>query len=313
MSFQIFTLVSGSYVQAATALINSLQVHGYDGEIIVGHSGDIKWNLSPSAPVKTVNIDDSHSKWISNLKPSFIRKYASGGYAFVDADCIIGSARLFDVISQTISNCPLLCIEALLPSSDHRRRIWRRVADETIGVRAGGAPARSSSRDHYFNGGFISGHSQRDAALLAEWENMIGALRGFGALEEDPRFRMADQDCLNAVLQDLDDPVATICPPDVWYAANPSHPFLHLGSSDGPLLLHCTGRDKPWLRRDIPPRAPNIYERQWAKLASGTDAWAQSEVTIPRAVNAWLNGTLEGRFRQRAEAVFARGRSVFSR
>jgi hypothetical protein len=306
MSFQVFTLVSGSYVHAAAALVNSLQMCGFDGEIFVGHSGELNWKVSTSARITTINVDHMLTKWIGNLKPLFLSRYAQGPFAFIDADCIVGSAKLLEIVEMTIRKCPLISIEALLPGTDHRRLTWRCSGLESQGLGCDSNLGRSGAGDHYYNSGFICGNTIRDAKLLYDWANLNERLEGLGHLDEDSRFRMADQDCLNAIVQDCSDPVATLCPPDVWYAGSPSHSFLHLGSSDEPLLIHCTGRDKPWLRCRVPARPPNIYERQWFSLITRSDSWARSELVIPRPVRSWLAGTFEGRLRQAGAKIVSR-------
>lgn len=136
---------------------------------------------------------------------------------------------------------------------------------------------------------------ERDIRLLDAWRDAILLLRGGGGMYQDPAFVMPDQDCLNAVLQDGKTDFATIGPPDVWYAASPINPFLHVGVGPDPLLLHCTGKAKPWILTDVPPRSPNIYESTWYRYAYLETPWVRVDNCLPRGVKEWLAATRLGR------------------
>lgn len=299
MSFEIFTLVSGTYSHAAAALINSLQMHGFDGQITVAHSGELNLSLAPDAPVKTIRLD-ALEKWIGCQKPRLLLNEARGAFAFIDADCVVGSPRLLEIIRDTVPTRPLLAVEAILPHCDYRREGWSHCVHSMLGRKS--VPVENI----YYNSGFIAGDVTRDAALLREWETMVDQLRDTGDLFRDEHFPMADQDCLNAILQDGTVHASALSPPDIWYAASPVNPFFHVGTGNTPLLLHCTGRNKTWELTQVPTRAPHAYDLAWYKSISHPKGWARSHLDIPKAIEAWLRGSWEGRLRHNWAAVSRR-------
>jgi hypothetical protein len=97
---------------------------------------------------------------------------------------------------------------------------------------------------------------------------------------------MADQDCLNALIQD--DPTRFHCvsPPDVWFPFM-SKAFFHLGTH-GSGLLHCAGGEKPWGHTSVRPRAPNIYERAWYHYLFEDAGWVQCRPAVKPLLKSWL-------------------------
>ena len=109
------------------------------------------------------------------------------------------------------------------------------------------------------------------------------------------QFPMADQDCLNAVLQCLRPNMVTLGPPDIWYAASPFNPFVHFELEGCPLLCHQTGDNKPWRIARVPPRRPCEAEREWYALVTQTAAWCTVAIDLPSPVRAWFEQSLWGR------------------
>lgn len=299
---QIFTLVSGDYVQGAAALCNSLCAAGFDGKLYVGYTGELDWKLSSYAPIVSHKIPNKLS--ILNYKPSFIMDHAVGAYLYIDADCIVTQGAMLDSLCELATLMPILCAEGIVPEHDIRRLMWRR-------YKGGSGCDGQQKSDHvheinniYYNTGFFGGDVRRDRWILEGWQKIIEtALLGTGELFETPYLPMADQDCLNAFIQDERFAFSCISPPDVWYAASTLNPFLHVGVVKSPWLLHCTGMQKPWRHRFVPARVPNAYEEAWHHFSLEEARWACSHPELPKSVHSWLQGRYWGRMVARFKSL----------
>jgi hypothetical protein len=225
-------------------------------------------------------------------------------FAFIDADVVVTNGAFIESLARWTNSAPVFVIEAVLPALDHRRRRW----SERLGV-----PANPSAwPSYYFNSGLFAGQFERDHALLQSWHDaMRQVLRPPAHIYDDPDFSMPDQDVLNAVLQDWRGPLTTIGPPDIWQAASPPHPFLQLGSFPlfPPAVLHCTGSDKPWKLREVPPRTASVYDQHWYRHAVESIGPFRFAPEFPPLLHSWFKGLRAGsmtgrllRFRKRFAA-----------
>jgi hypothetical protein len=285
---KIFTLVSGDYAHGAVALINSLRKNGFDGEVILAHEGELKIDVSRAGAVNCLPLAPN-GRWIGGRKAELLLS-ERGECVFIDADCIVASPRLLQIAAKSLADRPLFCSEGLLPVSDYRRRVWAEAASAAVGVDYG-LPNHSI----YYNSGFLAVNAGRDRPLLEAWRSLTDTLTGSGALGDDPRFPMADQDCLNAFLQSYTDEFASLSPPDVWYAASQGSTFIPVGSAEGPLLLHCTGPEKSWRILRVPDRRAHEYDRAWGKYCAAGTGPAHSDPRLPHGVTSWLKGGAYGR------------------
>jgi hypothetical protein len=291
-SIELFTLVSGDYVYGAAALCNSLHAAKFDGLIHVGCIGELQWSLDPAAPIIVHHLSPT-DKWIGNYKPAYIAEHASGIYIYIDADCIVTTPGLIENVIETVAEGPIFCAEGIVPGTDIRRLRWRRAKESCLGRDSASAPSRLS--DIYYNSGFFCGHIQRDRWILESWMKIIEtSLSGTGSIFETRDFPMPDQDCLNALIQDEEMPFYCVSPPDVWYAATQTTPFLRVGTLEA-ALLHCTGREKPWRHSFVPPRAPNAYERYWYRYLDEHASWARCPIGLGKSVRSWLRDEAWGR------------------
>ena len=293
----IVTMVKGDYVYGAAALINSLAKAGFDGQITVGHEGPIDWEIQPEAPVSTRRLSDSQ-RWGGCLKADLLLSLTNGEICFIDADCIVTSKKLFELINEVIAVHPLLAVEGIVSAKDIRRYVW--------------AKKLSTKQDRllknselacvaYLNSGFLALSLPRDLTLLEKWrESMAQCLVGAGQLFETPFFPMADQDCLNAIVSDLDTGFATIGPPDIWYRAQAVNPYLHVGAVAEPVLLHCTGKQKPWSMRHPAVSGPDVYDRLFYQFAFLDTPWVRLPRRLPRNVEKWLKDGLWSRLGRKA-------------
>lgn len=288
----IVTLVTGDYAFGAVALINSLAKAGFSGRITVGHQGPIDWEIRSDAPIKMYELDGS-PKWGGSLKARLLMNFGSGEVCFIDADCIVTSSRIFELIRNVIGDQSLFAVEGILPAGDIRRRVWARSLSKTSDNNERHSDLTCLA---YLNSGFFALSLPRDELLLKQWQDaMDRCLIGAGQLFETPFFPMADQDCLNAVLANLDIPFATIGPPDIWYRAQPNNPYLHVGVSPEPVLLHCTGKLKPWhLKRPTASR-PDIYDRLFYRFGFLETPWIRLRRKLPRPVERWMEDGLWSR------------------
>jgi lipopolysaccharide biosynthesis glycosyltransferase len=131
-------------------------------------------------------------------------------------------------------------------------------------------------------------------------------LIGAGQLFETPFFPMPDQDCMNAVLANLEFPFATIGPPDIWYKAQAVNPYLHVGTASEPILLHCTGRLKPWRLERPMVSSPDLYDRLFYHFAFLETPWIHLSRKLPRSVEKWIKDDLWSRIGRRTRRAAAR-------
>jgi hypothetical protein len=282
----IFTIVSGDFVYGAAALCNSLRASGFYGKIHVGYAGELRWSIDPSAPIILHRLEDN-GKWIGTRKPNLILNYAEGPYAYIDADCIIMTSSLIKTIIDIIPQGPIFCAEGIVPRRDVRRQSWRVAKENCLGI-PGSIEDQSRASDIYYNSGFFCGDVRRDRWMLDSWLRLIEtSLQGSGDLFETPNFPMADQDCLNALLQDGSFSFYCISPPDVWYATPSWSPFHPVGRHEA-ALLHCTGRWKPWRYSSVRSRSPNIYERAWYHFSCEDTGWVRCPQLLNASVESWL-------------------------
>jgi hypothetical protein len=303
----VVTLVAGDYDFGAAALINSLAKAGFSGRITVGHQGQVDWEVQPGAPVTCYKLDDSE-KWAGNLKAQLLMNVGSGDVCFIDADCIVTSSRLLELTSKFVCDQPLFAVEGILPACDVRRIAWARCLSK--GVRRV-PPLNQFMCLAYMNSGFLALRLPRDDLFLQQWqEAMKLCLNGTGELFETPFFPMPDQDCMNAVLANTEFPFATIGPPDIWYKAQAVNPYLHIGAATEPILLHCTGRPKPWRLERPTISSPDLYDRLFYRFAFLETPWIHLSRRLPRAVERWIGDDLWSRIGRRTRRAAARWRSI---
>lgn len=287
----VYTLVEGDYVAGLAALVNSLRANGFSGEIRVGATDSgAKWDaFGPAIRLEALRTSE---RWIGNRRAELILEHPANRFLFLDADVIVRDPALFERMTAWLERGPVFAVEALLPPADFRRLAWR----DRLGVASTPRPDTLS----YFNSGLFAGVLDRDRALLVNWDDQLRrVLRPPGRLFEDADFPMPDQDVLNALLQDHTGPIVAISPPDVWYAASPVQPFLHVGGFQEPVIAHCTGREKPWRLSRVPPRAPNLYERDWYRYVFQQPTPIKLDLKMPGTLHSWFRHRPLGRAIQR--------------
>lgn len=296
----IATLIAGDYVFGAAALVNSLARAGFTGQITVGHQGPVNWQIQPGAPIVMRELDDSQT-WGGSLKGNLLLSLGDGDVCYIDADCIVTSPQLFELIFGVIDEQPLFAVEAIVPASDVRRRVWTR---SILGSNDRVSRYADLTCMAYLNAGFFALRLPRDNLFLKQYQQAIErCLIGTGRLFETPYFPMGDQDCMNAVLSNLDIPFATIGPPDVWYRAQTVNPYLHVGAATDPVLLHCTGKLKPWQLNRPMISGPDVYDKWFYHFAFLETPWVQMSQRMPRALEGWFQDNRRSRISRRARRI----------
>lgn len=278
----VYTISDEGYLPGVVGLVNSLRHHGFQGPICIGALDQTTRDLS-GENLYTVNLKAGADDFPANHKAQLILSHASKRFLFLDADIVVTDDTFIPRAKTWIDTAPVFASEAIIPETDHRRRVW---------MQAGGE-GRTPASPIYYNSGMFGGFIPRDQDIFEQWAELNRTVLESDAWHfSNVDFPMADQDTLNAVLQGLDqDELISIAPPDWWSAAAPQNPFLHVsGFPDGPAFLHCTTSEKPWLLEETPRRGPNVYERRWLQYINGPSHWISYEVSIPSRLRRWLDG-----------------------
>lgn len=278
----VYTISDEGYLPGVVGLVNSLRNHGFQGPICIGALDQTTRDLS-GENLDTVNLKAGAGDFPANYKAELICTHASGPFLFLDADILVSDDTFIPRLRDWLDAAPVFAAEAIIPQTDHRRKVWEEVSKEE------GAP----SSPVYYNSGMFGGLWGRDHDLFEQWAELNRTVLESDAWHfSNVDFPMSDQDTLNAVLQGLDqDKLISIAPPDWWSAVAPQNPFLHVGGfPDGPAFLHCTTSEKPWLLEETPRRGPNVYERHWLRYINGPSHWISYGVSIPSRLRRWLDG-----------------------
>lgn len=276
----VYTISDEGYLPGVVGLVTSLRQHGFQGPICIGALDQPAKNLSGKNLGK-VDLETEEGDFPSNYKAELICTHASGRFLFLDADVVVADDTFMPRVEDWIGDAPTFAAEAIIPETDHRRKVWRKVDNEK----------KVPSSPIYYNAGMFGGVWRRDQDLFEQWAELNRTVLESDAWHfSNVDFPMADQDTLNAVLQGLNrDELISIAPPDWWSAAAPHNPFLHVGGfPNGPAFFHCTTSQKPWLLEQIPKRGPNVYERYWLKCVEEASPWISYEVSLPSGVRRWL-------------------------
>ena len=286
MNFTIYTLVTEKYFPGLLALINSLRINGFSGEIVVGIKGDISFQNK----IKNIRIVDLNNENLSIgfLKSKLILDNPCSKYIFLDSDIIINHFKFFEILDEYSEVNPIFPIESILPNNDIRRLRWYR-AFNLINEKCNETQLNSIKTSYYVNAGFFCGIWERDKHILEKWDyNIRKFFKDEGYLFSNPIFPMADQDVLNATIQVENIKYSSLNYPDVLSAALSLNPFLQIGIHNEYLLLHGTGLVKTWDIKSIPIYSPNAYDLAWYKYAIIENDDSICKLKISRKLRWWL-------------------------
>lgn len=282
MAYTLYTLANEAYVPAVVALVNSVREQGFAGPICIGSTEPLSIGSQANDGIEYEVLPESDF-WPGNRKAELILARPAERFVFLDADMVVSDGRVMERFDEWLEVGPVFAIEALMSPVDYRRWGWAR----RLGLER---PDRGWPMT-YFNSGLFAGDFARDGEIVRRWHAAgEAALAPPARLGDDPDFPMADQDTLNAVLQDVDVPTVGLGPPDVWAAASPLNPFLHIGTFDPPAILHCTGKQKPWAFEVPPDREPHPYDLGWYRHVVAEPGVLRTDVEPSAQLRAWFEG-----------------------
>ena len=276
-----FSLGDDKYFLGTVGLINSLQVTGHTGEIVIldcGFAPDQRQLLATTCTL--VQPPDDYSGHFSmDLKLVAPRTHQSDVTIMIDSDIIV-TGPLDDVIASAENGNIVAYAD---PESDRWFAEWEQIFELPC------APRHAA----YVCAGFVAFSQRHHPELLDHWlaackhlpkTSTTGAVHAAVA--------QSDQDALNAVLMSKY-PQGTV---DLRQAPEaPQAHELRVGvavhdvrtlrcSYDGQdtLMLHSAGRPKPWIRLGA---RKNAYTTLLTRLLASDDA----AISVPRsAIPSWL-------------------------
>jgi hypothetical protein len=280
MTLAVYTFASEAYVPALAGLVNSIRRQGFKGIIHIGSPEplSIAGQVSEGIALHMLGADRYGP---TNRKAEMLLAHPSERFIFLDADIIISDPTFLKRMSEWLSISPVFAVEGLMAPVDYRRHMWAK--------RLGRQSRPDNWPSYYFNAGVFGGIMPRDRSLLEAWASAIGkVLIAPGDLLSDIDFPYSDQDVLNAILQDWEPKPIGIGPPDIWSAASPINPFLHVGTFERHALLHCTGQQKPWRVTRVPDRTPSAYDLAWYDHVILKPIPVRTKVAFSRSVRSWF-------------------------
>ncbi len=275
------TLFEGNYHLGVAALVNSLVINGFSGDIFVGYRGDLptwvkqsdieldwKWDgMTPMKISENVNVfflPLSTNYHFTNYKPNFMLELWKGPASqaeemyYLDPDIVV--CLHWPVFSLWVNCGVALCADINSPMTEnHPKRIkWREYfTDYDLNLKF--------KTEIYVNGGFV-GLKRSEIKFLEVWmkiqESMahkIGGLSKSSLAGEamDPSemtifspFGKTDQDALNATVEAFDGKMSMLGRDAMGFET--SHA----------ILPHALGQPKPWDKKYLNAAASGVTIRQ---------------------------------------------------
>ncbi len=256
MNSIVCTLFEGHYHYGVAALINSLYANNYRGNIYVGYRGELPiWSQKASINTniewqgcKTLQLAENLSvhflpvdtnRHLTNYKSLFmleVMKFTDAGLFYIDPDIIIKCKWWYfeEWITYGVAVVQEMSSNILSPNHPKRAR-WKQVI-----VSSGKQIERELH--HYYNGGFC-GVSKRNEEFLETWEKIMRVgIRDYGMddnhfskkINQLSMFPVADQDALNIAAMCSASPISDFGPEGMGFTGS------------GWLMMHATGKPKPW-------------------------------------------------------------------
>ncbi len=283
----VCTLFEGHYHYGVAGLVNSLNIHGYCGDVFVGYRGelpdwaeqaktndDLNW-----AYAKTLDTDseirlhflpvdtDAH---LTNYKPEFFlhlwKSCAKDANAIVyfDPDIVIKCQWVF--FEKWVQYGVALVHEITsndMPPNHPVRKMWEKVI-----VRSNKQVIRNLTA--YMNGGFI-GVAKTNMAFVQTWlDIMHKGYEHFGlkpdqfiynSYDRTHEFFAQDQDGLNIAAMCCDVPLSEYGPEAM--------DFIY----GGKIMSHAIGAPKPWKKKffaaALGGNPPTLAEKEYWNYANG--------------------------------------------
>lgn len=288
------TLFSGTHHFGAAALINSLCMNGFRGEIIVGVQGELPdWlekrafgcpiPLTPTVSLSAIHV--SNSDHLTNQKPTFVKSLLAkdpGSHIFYfDADVVVETDWQF--FEKWLTYGVPVCGHAYeYPETHPFRKEWSEMASG-LGVSINRTP-----RD-YLNAGFF-GVTNALIGFVDIWERFNQMLPQYGFKltgfidQHDASYawKMGDQAAMNLAAMCFDGPLSVM--------GGESMGFRRQGFA----MTHFTGSYKPWnrqfLARAVRGLPPTFAVNRWLNYLDGPiKPFDPSEVIRMRKQALWAS------------------------
>jgi hypothetical protein len=252
MGSVVATLFEGDHHWGVGSLVNSLCKAGFEGDICVGHKGDLPpwchsdaktpegWAVTPKVRLKLLKVDvEIH---IARYKPTFLKALFDEDESvervfYFDTDIVVkGHWEFFE--SWAAGGLAMVAHRFGLSHYHPHRRAWAQ-----LGVQLGWQEV--NRLEDYINSGFLGISRERESAL-DRWSEAINAvgnsgvdLARFQVLPSTHPWKLTDQAALNLVAMTTPYPLSIM--------DGSAMDFLPFGY----LMSHAAGKGKPWRFRFI--------------------------------------------------------------
>jgi hypothetical protein len=282
-----YTVAEARFFAGVTALLNSLRLTGNDGELVVLDCGLLPEQRARLEPhVTLVDAPEAVTRNPYLIKPFPSQLQPRGVVVIIDSDMIV-TRSLQEVVELARSG--KICV-----FPEHAGTITRWVPEweDVFELR------RPLRREHYRNAGFVALSLDHWPDFLERWWELaqhIPADRTMhvGTSFSDP-FWGADQDALNALLMselevDAVHELPFLEAPREWWLRQVKVVDARTLECrmDGvtPVLLHYTGKPKPWQPQAWMRVRARAFERLLKRLFFESDVLVPLE---PKELPAWL-------------------------
>jgi hypothetical protein len=292
----VFTVADSRYFVGAVAMINSLRLTGYDGEIALGDLGLSEAQRSLLRGNCRI-LDLTTRTRRPHLLVTAVRELQHQGVlVFIDSDIVIGGS-----LSSMVSVARDGKIVAIRDSDPRRcRGEW----SDLLELRA---PLRS---EVYVNSGFVALSTIENPDFLPRWDELcerVSNLLDENELGSNPSPEVTsalasfDQDALNALLMSEQPEGSLYAVPQELAPGEFNMRYeIHVVEVDAlacefrgtkPLILHWWGRPKPWSPRPWRGVRRDAYNVLLRRLVARRDV---AVVATPEMLPLWLRSGFAG-------------------
>ncbi len=296
IDFAIYTVCTGHYRYGLYALLKSLRKYGYSGPVIIATDKPFT-ELQHLDNIQQVVLQSKHV--FGNLKARIVLEHPAERFLYLDPDIIQTHPDFITIVKQQLAANKKLIVsgEGLVPRNDMKRWIWNSKMNVTS----------MPLTDVYYSGGLLAGVFETHKHILENWDASIHQYIEPGRyFQACPEFPLADQDVLNAVLQNVpQENISCINLSDWKGTATSINPFHEFMFWDKPLFVHATGKLKTWLLKELPLRYPNFYDVEFYKYHIDPILNIPSDLTFTWLQKKWLTASRLLPFYNKVRFVFS--------